>query len=595
MRAGFAADASKAARRQTGYQALADTSPLVRRLGDWQAMSERPAASRSAPVRQLWLDGGLLKGRTRDSRTRDIARLGLDYNENRKGKTRTERIDQLSRLTREILMFLDAADTPDLYRKEHHRWAMDLLNDVQAEHRQLVEASVTQKDEQPPVANFAALDKDQQDIVRKVWTRIVSDSGKIRITEDEHYEDTDTSLPGTKRHQGFRAEALAQFARLLETETGRLLLGQIESKSTGNYTITIRPGLSQATEGRPSSEFAAAVPGGSTQQSLTWLDMANHLKGKPDRRRKVEAYKRNFVTIDPASVADPTQKAAEIYKIRLLNPKAAGVRIGEDYFRFGTGLSSEIAMTRDIPDASTSHLARSVDETGSEIPMPNFVTLGHELGHSLHMMTGSALSEKDVLDKLSGRLSPYDTPKGLHDNWSDMEEYANINAVENSIRADLGLKKRFGHGNQVTAQTRPLGTVNDSLFHLADQFPLATKNIIEQLLNAAGRGNANLNPADGRNHMIAAIDAMSKALPTAFSGFSANERQEIATCLDEVKRLIASLRGTEIIGSLRLSKDALDLIRAAKQRIPPIQNPQGQQGYLSGFGMFKGFFGKFGM
>lgn len=587
----FVADACGASRRQTGYQSLADTSSLVGRLGALQAMSVRQ------PVRQLWLDGDLLKGRTRDNRTRDIARLALDYNENRKRKTRTDRIDELSRLTGAILRFLDGADTPDLYAKGHRRWAMDLLNNVQTEHRKLVEDSVAQKDDQPPVANFSELPKDQQQLVRRIWTKVVGNSGKIRITEDENYLDTVTNVPGTKRHEGFRAEALAQFARLLETETGRLLLGQIESRTSGEHVITIRPGLSEAKDGRPSSEFAASVPGGSREQLLTKFDMDNYLKNQPNRRKRVAAYKQKFESIDPSGIDDPTQKAAEIYKVRLQNPKAVGVKIGTDYFRFGSGRSSEIALTRDIADASESHLARFVDDTGSEIPVPNFVTLGHELGHSLHMMTGASLSDDDILDSLSGRLSPYATPGGLHDDWSNMEEYANINAVENNIRADLGLKKRFGHGNQVTAQTKPLGMVTNTLFSLSDSFPPQDKGKIENLLIEAGRRNANLNPADGRNFIVKAVDGMLAALPSAFSGFSAKERRDISSCLDEVKQRVASLRGSEIIEAIKLSQDALNMINAARQRIAPVQNPQnpqGQQRYWPSFETIRGFIPKFG-
>ncbi|HEX3349536.1 MAG TPA: M91 family zinc metallopeptidase, partial [Acetobacteraceae bacterium] len=79
-------------------------------------------------------------------------------------------------------------------------------------------------------------------------------------------------------------------------------------------------------------------------------------------------------------------------------------------------------------------------ETGAHgdtgVPMPHYVTLGHELGHALHNVRGTARVQTAAFDT----LAPID--KSL---WSSAEEHANITLNENVIRAQHGLPSRAYH------------------------------------------------------------------------------------------------------------------------------------------------------
>ncbi|HLL30620.1 MAG TPA: DUF4157 domain-containing protein, partial [Allosphingosinicella sp.] len=198
------------------------------------------ASPRAAPVQagstaqarvvQCWLDPALLAGRTRDNRTRALAQQALAYNSDRKGKTRAVRIDQLQELLATTLKWLDDSPSPDQNTSPAARWAKDLLNAVQDEHQGLVRLSIADQDALPPVANFAQLPRTEQDFVRRTWQELVQGTGNIRITETENYA---VGGGGSRQHQGFRIEVLAQFARLLGTATGRDIVAQVNADTGG--------------------------------------------------------------------------------------------------------------------------------------------------------------------------------------------------------------------------------------------------------------------------------------------------------------------------------------------------------------------------
>lgn len=70
------------------------------------------------------------------------------------------------------------------------------------------------------------------------------------------------------------------------------------------------------------------------------------------------------------------------------------------------------------------------------IPMPLYVTLGHELGHALHNMRG----QKRIAWPIGHVLTPAEVSL-----WNNPEEYANIRNNENAIRDQHGLPRRAYH------------------------------------------------------------------------------------------------------------------------------------------------------
>jgi hypothetical protein len=107
--------------------------------------------------------------------------------------------------------------------------------------------------------------------------------------------------------------------------------------------------------------------------------------------------------------------------------------------------------------------AHRVAETGAHgtgIPMPHYVTLGHELGHALHNLRGT-WTELPQHNATFNNLD--DTEQSL---WSDPEEHANITQNENAIRAQHGLPTRAYHRPpKVVRATR----MKSDLMNRADQ------------------------------------------------------------------------------------------------------------------------------
>lgn len=532
----------------------------------------------STPVQravvQRWLDTKLLAGRSQDKRIKSLAQEANAYNANRKGKTRTTRINELHALLVNSMKWLDARESSDLGRDDAGVWVKELMNAVQTEHQGLVRESVEKNDTDPPVANFHALPPSTQKRVRKIWNQLVGGTGNIRITETEDYTDDTTKQPATRAHAGFRYETLAQFARLLETETGRDIVGQVNKDTGGNKLVTIRPGFSAPSQGAPESEFAAGPVQMDGQDKMTEVHPDQMFKGERDAKRKREAYRRKFVEVSLGGKGDPKQKAAAIYQARRNHPKAIGVKMIDKYYKFGAGTGVNVTITRDIRDGEDHHTARFVDENRKEIPSPNFITLGHELGHGIHILSGVALGDQGVSDQLMQHLGVTGKEKS---NWSNMEEYANINSVENALRKEYGLKSRYGHINQPSVQKEHLLQIINAFYGLSDMQPQPLRAAVEAPLILAGTAATGLNIPEARNKIKQTVGVFSGQLNTAFPLFTAPERTAIRTKVNGIKTKVNSSEITELAKADTAITEARALITQANQRVLHAQQHQQAQ------------------
>lgn len=84
-----------------------------------------------------------------------------------------------------------------------------------------------------------------------------------------------------------------------------------------------------------------------------------------------------------------------------------------------------------------------VGQENQEIATPEFVTVGHELGHASRFMKGMVPDSFVGVDQfgVGGK-----TDQKL---WHNSEEYLNINSVENEVRSDHGIGKRKYHVGSV--------------------------------------------------------------------------------------------------------------------------------------------------
>jgi hypothetical protein len=525
-------------------------------------------------VAQRWLDTKLISGRTQDGRTAGVARMAVAYNENRKDKTRADRINELHGLQVAMLKWLDQFESPDQNVSDVALWVKELLNEVQREHLELITASVDKQDADPPVANFAKLSEKEKVVVKAIWSQLVAGTGNIRITETEMYTDTSTSQASSRPHVGFRYEALAQFARLLETSTGRAIVSQVNADTKGQKLVTIKPGFAEPSQGAPGSEFAAGPDDLSGKDKLTPVDTEAMFKGKPNAKKRREAYRRKFVEVDMSKIADPKLKAAEIYKARNENPQALGLRIGGKYYKFGEGTSVSVTMTWDIRDAEEHHTSRFVDENLNEIPTPNFITLGHELGHAAHMQKGVALGHQDTNDQLFPLIAPQASEK----DWSNFEEYANINSVENALRSEFGLKSRYGHINQASVQKSRLEPIANDFYSLSDLQPQPLRGAVEAPLGQAGLSLAKLEIPPARTSLVSAATTFLGQMDTAFPAFTPGEKGAVRGELNQFKTKVKSAEAGVLAAARGHVNQANNLVTQARNRVQQAGQQQVNQG-----------------
>ncbi len=288
----------------------------------------------------------------------------------------------------------------------------DLLNQVQRERIGLVGRAVSGKDVDPPLGNFRTLDVDDQAHARAIWKSLLASQG-IAI----------------KGNDAFRGRMLADFARLLETATGRALSGAIVGTPDAlTITATTLAG----------GKFAAG-PVKSDREELEEVK-------QPDDG--------DWVTLDFTPAYSVDQRKGRLNAIRTRHPKALGFSVitgdGTRHFRFNAGTRSTMTVPADAVDASLHPSSRLLGVHGEEIIGPTFVNLGHELGHVLRSLQG--ISGGHALIK-----------HAFPDVHSDerAEEFFNIDAVENRIRAEAGLSRRGGHTNWVGREMGQLyGLVN---------------------------------------------------------------------------------------------------------------------------------------
>lgn len=413
-------------------------------------------------------------------------------------------------------------------------WAKDLLNNVQEEHEFLVSQSIVHQDSKPPIANFNDLSKGKQKLIKGLWDNLVQGSSNIQITETETRTDPNTGTH-TRNHAGFRNKALAQFARLLETSTGLEIINHLSKDTNGNKLITIKPTLSKATDGFSKSEPAASPEAMNGSDKLIEFDMKKMFKNQKNATKKREKYSRNFVSLNLKSMANVKERTAAIYNVRKEYSWAKGIKVGAKYYKFGSGTAVNITLTPDIPDSADHETSRFVDATKNEIPTPNYITLGHELGHAVHMQTGASLGENSTTMSLFDHVAPGLTGKQKGE-WSDVEEYSNIHHVENSIRREYGMKNRYGHINQKSVQVELLDKIENKLYRIGTLF-VNNNNIgtYRAQLGQLNRDSGAKNVSDFRTHAVALIDYLSQHLNTMFPNYTPLELRNI-----RAKLLLAS-------------------------------------------------------
>ena len=342
-----------------------------------------------------------------------------------------EKINALSKIEHAIYTWLINNKAPDINAVPGAAKIRELMDITKNERTQIVLSSLKNDESNPPIAGFDQLGKVEQTEVTAMWKNLITGRGKIKISN--------INSKTKEEHSNFRLKVLVEFTRLLEGKFGRSMVKEIDESA---HEVIIEP---IHIDNKESQSFAASP--------------VDHDAGKLVKLRKEP----NVLELAYYPEFDITRRSEE-HRLAFFNrlkptmPNQLGVKLKDGdvvaYYQFGKGSSVRVTMPSDLPDSSQYNESRLVDTTGNELATPVFITLGHELGHAIHMQRGTLTKETEItnfLTKKEDQIAYTD----------DKEEYINIEGNENSLRAEHGLGTRKGHYNipylQKEQMTRQMG------------------------------------------------------------------------------------------------------------------------------------------
>ncbi len=239
----------------------------------------------------------------------------------------------------------------------------DLLNQVQAEHRQLIQRTVQH---QRQLWVHGAVNPTERAAVNSTWNALVAGNGAFRVSDETNDMGGRVRIPqGAK--DDLHGEILAHSARLLSRPAGRRLLHGLRERSSDSYRVS-------------------------------------HALGLGSHPREVGFEVSNLYTLQGGGPGSLNYKAFDG------GSDEAGPQDTPTGLAPGRGDSSLVKVSPGLKDASL--LDR--DAAGRRIVSPSFVGFGHELIHAGRYQRGAYVP---------GNYAAANLPGGYHDN---LEEFLTI-------------------------------------------------------------------------------------------------------------------------------------------------------------------------
>ncbi len=344
------------------------------------------------------------------------------------GSSLQDKLSAMNMLQRSIYSWFDLAKRSKM-RKEHIEFPniglMDeLIKETDEEHVTLVNQTRQISGEVPIDTNGMS----QKDIalVMKLWKSIIKEKGNLKVTGSDEFKD----------------RQYANIAKLLQGSSGRQLVQSIDKRFWwGNKSVTIGEDFANnpALKGEKQPEGSYTFASQKGQEQLLTLDeptLMDELTEKTYSRHKEDG--------GLAAGIENTIRGG----------KHVGFQIaGENnYHRFNWGSNALLRMD----DSEEGH-SDLIDASEDNIINPEFITLGHELGHAMRMQRGTGLS------KLGGTLGGLNSlgvnTKEDQERWTNPEEFVNITQVENPIRKEHGISERAFHTGSDVIEARASWTI----------------------------------------------------------------------------------------------------------------------------------------
>ena len=322
----------------------------------------------------------------------------------------------LNQIDRSVYAWFRENRGENLNEVPHANEMRDLLGGTSREHqgivREIRQNVRSGKGTELPI-DTEGMDAAQLGAAQNLWGSIARQEGRIKVHATA--KDGDTEVDAQAAHHGFEDRSYANLAKIMQHDHGRGALSYLNQGDDPRHDVDIRPGKNPDT--------AASQPADA--------DLAFR-KDKNRWQRAASAVGRSLHIGKPPGTYPDLNGSTDLpgdYMRGTMNPPPGdkGFRVDGRRYKRSAGSGSTIRMPAEAGER------RSLGPDGSEIISPEFVVLGHELGHATRMRGGANAGNLDA-----GRVYKGEKPG----QWKDAEEYINVNGSENPLRAEHGVPER---------------------------------------------------------------------------------------------------------------------------------------------------------
>jgi hypothetical protein len=318
-----------------------------------------------------------------------------------------------------------------------------LYEESETEHRTLV-TEVAQHADQLPI-DTTGMEAEVRDEVLRLWRAFVNGTGNLRIKAGEGAV--------------FRQRMYAGVAKLLQNPYGRQLITELSAPDEGAaLRVILGSDFSAEVEGttRPQSGGSEAIP----------------LSDLVEETEKNYEFKPVHDQLDPGQYREYTGPAN--------NPAAFNAwlehTLDRQYFKWGDTFYRVGARTGSYVRITGEGTGTLVGENDTEVLAPEFITIGHELGHSRRQLSGKSLSSF-VTPENFGITNSAEASL-----WHNSEELVNIQGEENSLRGEHGVAPRAYHAGDVAdvRKMKNFKAYEDALFAVYNQIKGWTQTALKR-------------------------------------------------------------------------------------------------------------------
>jgi hypothetical protein len=276
-----------------------------------------------------------------------------------------------------------------------------------------------------------------------LWRAFVANTGNLRVQGDE------SLLFQQRMHAGV--------AKLLQEPQGRRLIRELGGPDRGaKMRVTL------------GSDFTAALAGtlrkqGEGSEAIPLADLAK----ETEKNYEFKTAK----GIDPSQYREYTGAAndAAVFNEWLEHT------LDRPYFKWSDTLYGVGTPTGSYVRIVGSGTGTLVGENDNEVLAPEFITLGHELGHARRQLSGKTFSSFITPENfgITGVESQL---------WHDSEELANISGIENALRDEQGLARRRYHIGDLAdvRKTKNFKAFEESLFAVYERIKGWTQTALKR-------------------------------------------------------------------------------------------------------------------